>query len=339
MPELRKDPIIGRWVIIATERAKRPDDFARPAEAPGEAECRYCSGKEHQTPPEIFSVRSADENAGESGWNVRVIPSMPPLLQVEGGMDRRGYGMYDVMNGIGAHEIIIDTPFHIANIASLEPSQIAYVFDACVQRMRDLERDTRLRYVLVCKNFGSAAGAEPVRHSLTQLIGLPVIPKRVKEELAGARRYYEYRNRCIFCDMISQELKEKQRVIVHSDGFVAFMPYASRFPFEVWVLPEDHACDFHTLKHSRGLSRVMHAVMRKLAAALHEPPYNYLIHTAPLRRDDTHKFGATIEDDYHWHIEIMPRLTKVAGFELGSGFYINPTPPEEAAGFLREVKV
>ena len=134
MPELRKDPIIGRWVIIATERAKRPDDFARPAEAPGEAECRYCSGKEHQTPPEIFSVRSADENAGESGWNVRVIPSMPPLLQVEGGMDRRGYGMYDVMNGIGAHEIIIDTPFHIANIASLEPSQIAYVFDACVQR-------------------------------------------------------------------------------------------------------------------------------------------------------------------------------------------------------------
>ena len=105
------------------------------------------------------------------------------------------------------------------------------------------------------------------------------------------------------------------------------------------MLPEDHACDFHTLKHSRGLSRVMHAVMRKLAAALHEPPYNYLIHTAPFRRDDTHKFGATIEDDYHWHIEIMPRLTKVAGFELGSGFYINPTPPEEAAGFLREVKV
>ncbi len=337
MPQLRKDPIIGRWVIISTERAKRPHDLVvkKGPELEAEKDCLFCQGHEADTPDEIYAVRKLNISPNSPDWDVRVIPNINPLMQKQGDMGRRGMGMFDLMNAIGAHELIIETPKHIANIADLDIGQIQDVFNVYAQRMKALEKDPTIKYVLISKNYGIIAGASPIKHSRTQLIALPVNPKRVKEELVGARRYYEFRQRCIFCDMIQHEIEKKVRIVERMDGFIAFAPYASRFPFEVWVLPEDHSADFFSLKNSEGLAKIMKSVMSKLSVSLQDPPYNYIIHTAPFRRMTSPGYWKTIDSDYHWHIEIMPRLIKVAGFELGSGFYINPTPPESAADFLR----
>ncbi|MFH2138393.1 MAG: DUF4931 domain-containing protein [Candidatus Omnitrophota bacterium] len=339
MPELRKDPLIGRWIIIAAERGKRPHDFIVERKAPKEEDCPFCQGQEQETPPEITSVRDNGTAPDSPGWQVRVIPSALPLMQIEGDMGRRGKGMYDLMNGIGAHELIIDTPEHIANIADLDQEQIAKVFRVYAERMKDLEGDERIKYVLIFKNYGIIAGASALGHSRTQLIAMPVNPRRVKEELVGARRYYEYRERCIFCDMIKQEIDTDARIIAREEGFIAIAPYASRFPFEIMVLPEKHCCDFYTIENTLGLAKIMKKVMKKLSVGLKDPPYNYIIHSAPFRRMVSAGYWKTIDYDYHWHIEIMPRLTKVAGFEWGSGFYINPTPPEQAAEFLKGVRI
>ncbi|MBU1087187.1 MAG: galactose-1-phosphate uridylyltransferase [Candidatus Omnitrophica bacterium] len=338
MSQLRKDPIIGRWVIISTERGKRPHDFVvqKDPEVLPEKQCLFCQGQEADTPAEIYAARESNTLANASGWYVRVLPNIDPLMQSSGDIGRRGMGMFDLMNAIGAHELIVETPKHIANIADLDIAQINQVFKVYVQRTRELEKDPRIKYVLISKNYGIAAGASPIKHSRTQLIALPVNPKRVKEELAGARRYYEFRERCIFCDMIEHEIEKQVRIVDRMDGFIAFCPYASRFPFEVWVLPEDHSADFFNLKNTEGLAKIMKSVTRKLSVSLQDPPYNYIIHTAPFRRMTSPEYWKTIDYDYHWHIEIMPRLTKVAGFELGSGFYINPTPPEAAAEFLNQ---
>ena len=340
MPQLRKDPIIGRWVIISTEREKRPHDFVvkKEAEQQVEKDCLFCRGHEADTPEEIYALRKPDVQANISNWDVRVIPNAKPLMQNIGGIGRRGMGMFDLMNAIGAHELIIETPEHIANIADLDIGQIQDVFNVYIQRIKALGKDPRIKYVLISKNYGVIAGASPIKHSRTQLIALPVNPKRVKEELAGARYYYELHERCIFCDMIQHEIEKKVRIVERRDGFIAFTPYASCFPFEIWVLPEDHSADFFSLKNSKGLAEIMKSVMNKLSVSLQDPPYNYIIHTAPFRRMTSPGYWKTIDHDYHWHIEIMPRLTKVAGFELGTGFYINPTPPESAADFLRNAQ-
>jgi len=341
MPELRKDPIIGRWVIIATERAKRPDDFVVSHEGPEEGACPFCEGKEDQTPPEIFAFRKPNTPKNKPGWEVRVVPSISPILRIEGDLNRQGAGMYDVMNGVGAHEVVIETPQHIANMSDLSEEQIAKVFFANIERITDLGKDLRFKYVLVFKNYGWAAGGGRVRHSRSQLMATPVNPKRVKEELVGARRYFEYKDRCIFCDLLRQELETGERIIMNSDGIVAFMPFASRFPFETWVMPKVHSADFIKSKRNEvfDLARIMKQVLTKLKKALKDPPYNYILHAAPFRIPKKPGYWKTLDEDFHWHIEIIPRLTRVAGFEWGSGFYINPTPPEEAAKFMRELEI
>jgi UDPglucose--hexose-1-phosphate uridylyltransferase len=341
MPELRKDPILGRWVIIATERARRPDNFSiLQQDAPPEEECPFCEGMESHTPPEIYALRSKSSPANKPGWDLRVVPSIAPFLKIEGDLDRRGKGLYDMMSGIGAHEIIVETSQHVPNICDLPEDHIAKIVTCYIDRMTDLERDQRFKYVLLFKNYGWVAGAGKVKHSRSQLIATPVTPKRVKEELAGSQKYYEYHERCVFCDLIRQELDTKERVVLEDDDFIAIAPFASRFPFELWILPKKHSCDFVQLDFGSrlGLARMMKKVLLKLKIGLADPPYNYVIHNAPFRRKKT-GFWKTIEEDYHWHIEIMPRLTRVAGFEWGTGFYICPLPPEEAAKFLREVEI
>lgn len=340
MPELRKDPVIGRWVIIATERAKRPQDFKIEKGQPFKDACPFCQGNEALTPPEIFAVRRSQSKPDQPGWEVRVVSSIAPVLQREGELGRRGKGMYDLMNGIGVHEVIIETPEHIANIADLEEGHIVKVIDCYIERFSQLEKDKRLKYVLIFKNYGRTAGAGPIRHSRSQLIATPVNPKRVKEELVGAKKYFEYKERCVFCDIIRQELQSKERVIIEIDGVVAISPFASRFPFEIWILPKEHSCDFFTIKPElrRDLAGIIKRVMLKLKIALDDPPYNYILHTAPFRRPKE-DYWKTIDEDYHWHIEIMPRLTRVAGFEWGTGFYLNPTTPEEATRILREARI
>ena len=341
MPELRKDPVIGRWVIISTDRAKRPDQFGTGAVVePAESSCPFCEGREAETPPEIYAIRPPNTNRNSPGWELRVVPSIAPFLRIEGGLDRSGKGLYDIMNGVGAHEIIVETNKHIENMADLSEGQITEVISCYIDRIRDLEKDERFKYVMIFKNHGWVAGAGRIKHSRSQLIATPVNPKRVKEELAGARQYYQYHERCIFCDLIKQELDSGERVIADFDGFVAVTPFAARFPFEVWILPKKHSCDFTSLDTpSRiNLGKLMKVVLSKLKKGLNDPPYNYVIHTAPFKRKKI-GYWKSIDYDYHWHIEIMPRLTKVAGFEWGTGFYICPLPPEDAAKFLREVQV
>ncbi len=338
MPELRKDPVVGRWVIIATERAKRPQDFSKEDSNIDDSACPFCEGKEALTPHEIFSLRS---QGNTPGWDVRVVPSINPLLVIEGKLNRRPKGMYDLMDAIGAHEIVVETPKHIHNMADLEESQIVKVFDVYLNRLSDLEKDHRFKYVLIFKNYGVAAGAGPIKHSRSQLIATPVNPKRVKEELMGSRRYFEYKERCVFCDIIRQEIADESRVVLESEEFVVIAPFASRFPFELNILPKKHSADFTKISHSEklDLARVLKNTLMKLKIALNDPPYNFVLHSAPFRGSRKQGYWKTVDSDYHWHIEIMPRLTSVAGFEWGSGVYINPTPPEEAAKYLKELGI
>jgi UDPglucose--hexose-1-phosphate uridylyltransferase len=339
MPELRKDPMIGRWVIIATERAKRPMDFAGPQPPETEPDCPFCEAREAKTPPEIFALRPADGRANSPGWTVRVVPSVNPILRIEGDLNRRAHGMYDVMNGIGAHEVIVESPQHIANAADLTQEQLKDALKVCVMRILDLERDPRFKYVLWFKNYGPAAGAGRIQHTRSQLIATPVIPKRVKEELAGSRRFFEDKERCLMCDLITQERDMKERIVLETPTIIALCPFAARFPFELMILPRRHHCDFAAMTPDElnDLSVVMKQCLARLKSVLADPPYNSVLHTAPLRRSRRRpNYWKTLEDDYHWHIELIPRLTRVAGFEWGSGFYINPTPPEEAARYLRE---
>ncbi len=329
MPEFRRDPITGRWVIIATDRARRPQDFSREQVViKGGRFCPFCPGNEQKTPPEVLSYRQGG-GANEPGWSLRVVPNKFPALRVEGDFDRQGEGIYDRMNGIGAHEVVIETPNHQLTLADMPEKGVEDVFWAYRDRILDLKKDRRLRYVLVFKNHGEPAGAS-LEHTHSQLIALPVIPRRVAEELEGARRYYDSRERCIYCDIIRQEVETGKRVVLETEQFVVVCPYAARFPFEVWILPRRHFSHFEDtdVPAFRNLGWVMPVLLREIDKVLERPAYNYMIHTAPLQDLEL--------PHYHWHIELIPKLTKVAGFEWGTGFYINPSPPEEAARFLRE---
>jgi UDPglucose--hexose-1-phosphate uridylyltransferase len=330
LPELRKDPITGRWVIISTDRAKRPTDFIRESvNIKGNGFCPFCYGNESKTPPEILAYGRDGSGRDTPGWKVRVVPNKFPALGIEGDLDRSGEGLFDRMNGIGAHEVIIETPEHQSTMATLAEKSIEDVFWAYRDRMLDLKNDKRFRYILIFKNHGEAAGAS-LEHTHSQLIALPIVPKRVREEVDNCKRYYSEKERCIFCDMIRQEIEDGARVICENDHFLALAPYAPRFPFETWVLPRTHGSAFENNQSPifASLARIMRELLRRMDSTLANPAYNYMIHTSPI--------GEEVNDHYHWHIEVIPKLTKVAGFEWGSGFYINPTPPEEAAKFLRE---
>ena len=329
MPELRKDPVTGRWVIIATDRARRPSDFTRePVPPPSARFCPFCPGNEQKTPPEILAYRH-EGGPNQPGWRVRVVPNKFPVLGIEGELNRQGDGMFDRMNGIGAHEVIIETPDHNTTIADMPEKQLEEVLYAFRDRMNDLKRDRRFRYILVFKNFGEAAGAS-LEHPHSQLIALPVIPKRVKEELDGAKLYHDFKERCVYCDIIRQEEASGVRLVIETDRFVALEPYAPRFPFETWILPRRHESHFEDAEPAmlQNLAWVLRATLRKMDRVLEHPAYNFILHSAPVQEADLIY--------YHWHFEIIPKLTKVAGFEWGTGFYINPTPPEESAKFLRE---
>jgi UDPglucose--hexose-1-phosphate uridylyltransferase len=329
LPELRKDPVTGRWVIIAVDRSMRPSDFAREHVIPkGGRFCPFCPGNELKTPPEILAYRP-NGGPNEPGWTLRVVANKFPALRVEGDLNRQGEGLYDKMSGVGAHEVIIETPDHNLTLGDLSEKQIEDVFWAFRDRVLDLKKDARLIYILIFKNHGEAAGAS-LEHTHSQLIALPVVPKRVREEMDGAKRYYDYKERCIYCDIVRQESDTGHRVILESDFFIAAAPYASRFPFETWIFPKKHSSHFEEVEASafQNLSWIQRSITRKIDKVLEQPAYNMMIHSAPVQE------GAMAH--YHWHIEIIPKLTRVAGFEWGTGFYINPTPPEQAAKFLRD---
>jgi UDPglucose--hexose-1-phosphate uridylyltransferase len=332
MPELRRDPVVGRWVIISTDRGKRPSDFGTVEEKKMGGFCPFCPGNEDKTPPEIVAIRSNGVKPNSSGWSIRVVPNKYPALQIEGDLDKRGVGLYDRMNGVGAHEVIIETPDHQSDLVDLSVDQICEIIKVFRERIADLKRDKRFQNILIFKNHGQAAGSS-LEHTHCQLIATPTVPKRVMEELEGSRRYDAYKERCIFCDIIHQELNDQERIVSFNDHFLSMEAYASRFPFETWIVPRQHSYQFGeiTEEEIQPLASILKDTLRRINMSLNSPPYNLIIHSSPLE-DSDYSF-------YHWHIEIMPKLTKVAGFEWGSGFYINPTSPEEAAMFMRDLDI
>lgn len=330
MPELRKDPVTGRWVIISAKRRRRPSSYSSIPQPSMATLCPFCPGHEENTPPEILAYRKSGTEPNKAGWSLRVFPNKYPALEVEGTLTREPHGLYDKMQGIGAHEVIVETPDHSLDMVGMDANAIRDVLWAYRERMLDLERDRRLKYILVFKNHGASAGAS-LEHGHSQLIATPIIPKKVVEEIEGSKRYYDFKERCVFCDIIRQELIDKERIVKDYDSFIALEPFASRFPFETWIFPKTHQSSYLELSESdfTVLAHSLKDILARLKIALNNPPFNFVIHTRPVSKEH-HEY-------YHWHIEIMPKLTKVAGFEWGSGFYINPTSPEEAAQYLRDI--
>jgi UDPglucose--hexose-1-phosphate uridylyltransferase len=332
MPELRKDPVLGRWIIISKERRKRPTDFPVETFQGTGGFCPLCPGNESFTPPEVFAFRDDNSLRNGSGWKVRVVPNKFPALIIEGDLGKEGIGLYDRMNGIGAHEVVIESPTHDESFADFPIAKMTLVFRAFQERIIDLEKDPRFKYVMVFKNHGRAAGAS-LEHSHSQLIALPILPRMIVSELAGAESYFKYKERCIFCDIIRQEVMQDERVVCQNDTFIAITPFAPRTPFEMWILPKRHSSSYYSIseKELHGLAEIFSEALQRLCGCIPNVPYNFVLHTDPLRSGGI--------EYYHWHFEIVPKLTSIAGFEWGSGFYINPLPPEEAAEYLKNALV
>jgi UDPglucose--hexose-1-phosphate uridylyltransferase len=327
MAELRREPIARRWVVITTDHPKGPADYLpfkppyRPQEPEGQ--CPFCRGNEGMTPQETFSL-----SKGGKGWLVRVIPNKFPFFHIEGEFDRRPEGMYDVMEAIGAHEIVVEAPEHHQNLAMMEPDQIEKILIAYRERFIDLEKDRRFQQFLIIKNYPGVFNRHPHSH----IMAMPVIPRRIDEEVWGTLDYYQRKERCIFCDIIKEEISVKKRVILESVHFLVFSPFASRYPFETWIIPKVHSPDFHHISEEevRDLSVGIQSLFTCFYKLLSDPPYSLTLHTSPVQ-SQFHR------PEYHWHIEARLRIGLREGFEWGTGFFVNPTPPEDAAAYLRGV--
>ena len=329
MPELRKDPVVDRWVIIAPERADRPQAWLKSRsldEDDTAADCPFCPGNEAMTPPELHALRDGQR------WQLRVVPNRYPALRTEVQLVRKGHGLFDEMSGTGAHEVIIETAQHGVSLGQLPAAEVAQVLSAWQIRMRDLARDERLRCALVFKNAGAAAGAT-LAHAHSQLVALPLVPPELREELEGARAHFGRHERCIYCDLIAQELKAKERVVHEGERFITLSPWAARSPFETWIFPRAHESRFEhaSPQDLTACAEELGLLLRKIDIALESPALNLFLHTAPLRE--------AALPFYHWRLVVKPMLASVGGFEWGSGSFINATPPEEAASFLRQTEV
>jgi UDPglucose--hexose-1-phosphate uridylyltransferase len=334
MPELRKDIVTREWVILARERAKRPRDFQN-REATGsdgkvhDPKCPFCPGNEAMTPPEVLADRPPHLPPNSPGWQVRVMPNKFAALQREGDLNRRDYGIYEVMDGVGAHEVVVESPRHDLSPGTMDQAQVERMIRAYLHRFHALSQDPRLRYILIFRNHGELAGSS-LTHPHSQIVATPVIPQKVWGKIKGVEQYREYRERCPYCDILEYELKVGERIIWQNDSFVAHTPYASRSPFECRIIPREHHPSFANLTPQgvSDLAQILREVLGRLHSCLHNPPYNYTLLSIPT--------GPEKSFDFHWHLEIVPRLTTPAGFEIGTSIYINVTPPEEAAEFLRQ---
>lgn len=334
MPEWRKDPILDRWVVIATERAKRPTDFSVPAEDKKGGECSLCESREWETPPEVLAYRQRGSQGNSPGWWVRVVPNKFPAVRIEGRTDTRHLGIYEVMNGVGAHEVVVESPDHEKKLEDFNDCQVREIVRAWRDRSLDLRGDTRFKYIQVFRNYGRTAGAS-LEHPHSQIIATPMVPPLIAEKAGSLTRHARSTGQCIICQMIAREIQEQNRVVAENSRFVAISPFASRVPYESWIIPRDHQPDFGQIREDQVecLALILRETIKKIAVALRQPPYNMAISTAPVN------CGGEGLDHFHWHLEILPRLTIAAGFEIGTGFYINPTPPEIAASDLRETAV
>ncbi len=335
MPELRQDPITLRWVAIAVERAKRPHTFTQAPKVVVKAveECPFCVGHEQETPAEVMAYRDPKTSPNGPGWKVRVVPNLYPAFGPPfGDLDRRHVGPYTVINGLGVHEVLIDSPEHYKDLGLLPLDQVSLVLRAYIDRYLVHLSNPVLKYMLIIVNHGKEAGASR-EHPHTQLFGVPIVPHNVVEEIEGVRRHRHEKGTCIFCDIMGYEMKVGERIIYENDRFLVFAPYASKVPFETWLIPKAHRPHFEAMtdEEVRSCADALKTGLAKLHYGLNDPPFNYYIHTTPYREEED---GA-----YHWHLEILPKLSIWAGFELGSGILINTALPEAAAEFLRKVPI
>ncbi len=332
MPELRKDPLLERWVLVAPERADRPHAFLKPRDEGDEASCPFCPGNELTTANELHAVREPGSQRNGPGWSLRVVPNRFPALRIEIAPQRSAEGLLDQAGGTGAHEVIIESPDHRATLAKMPVAQVQDVLRAWQVRMADLSRDPRLLAAQVFRNFGVASGAT-LGHPHSQLIALPMVPTELSQELSTCEEHFARKGRCLVCDLLAQELRVGSRVVLQSEQAVVLAPYASRGPFELHVYPRAHRAGFENAPAHElaALAEALRTALRKLDGALDGPAYNLYLMSAPLRTP----FAAP---DYHYRLVIKPTLTQPGGFEWGTGYCINPTPPEEAARFLQQTE-
>ena len=327
MAELRREPVTRMWVVVTNDHPKGPSDYLpfKPPYQPQETKggCPFCPGNEGTTPKETFSLSREG-----GGWSVRVIPNKFPFFHIEGEFDRRPEGMYDVMDAIGAHEIVVEAPEHKQSYAFMETPQIQKILFAYRERLMDLEKDRRFQQFLILKNYPGVFNRHPHSH----ILAMPVIPRRIDEEVWGTLDYYQRKERCIFCDIIKEEILMKKRVVLETVHFLVFSPFASRYPFETWIVPKKHSPDFHHIdeEEMEDLSVAIQSLSIRFYKLLSDPPYSLAFHTSPIQS----RFHRS---EYHWHIETRLRIGLREGFEWGTGFFVNPTPPEDAAAYLRKV--
>lgn len=330
MSIIRQDPTTKEWVIIATERKRRPHEYRRHArERPQPTEtgpCPFCPGHETATPEEVFRV----PDASGIGWAVRVTSNKYPALGATGLPERREAGpLFREMDGVGTHEVIIETPSRERSLPLMTDREVADVFTAYQARYRSLREDQRLKYIIIFKNHGEAAGTS-LAHPHSQLVATPIPPMLLRRKYEVAVAHYDDTGRCLYCDIAEEERKAKSRVVLETDRFLVFHPFASRVPFETWITPNRHQPSFGQVSEEdlRELAPVLRRTLRALYDRLGDPDFNYIIHSAPAEDEN--------KDDYLWHIQILPRLTTIAGFELGSGIYVSTVRLEDSAAVIRE---
>jgi UDPglucose--hexose-1-phosphate uridylyltransferase len=330
MPELRQDPIGGRWVIFSPARSARPHDLEPALPRHTGTVCPFCEGHEKLSSAEVYALRPGGSQANQPGWQVRVVPNRYPALEVDSGEIDSSVGEpgYAIQPGWGIHEVIVESPRHLTTTTELSAAELTGVLAVYRQRLASLAAIERVRYGLVFKNVGLAAGAS-LEHLHSQLLGTPIVPSTVVEELTGAEQYFERHGECVWCRMVDDALTGGRRVVAEEGPFVALCPFAARFSWETWILPRQHASHFHGIEESSlaQLAQITRRVLRAMERVIPRLAYNYIIHSAPF---DTHSL-----DHYHWHMEIIPRVASIAGFEWGTGYFINPVLPEEAAESLR----
>ena len=332
MPELRQDPITGRWVSIAAARSGRPQEFHSETARVTDVVCPFCEGREHMTPGEVFAYRDPRTAPDSPGWRVRVVPNKFPAVLPGAGHQSSHDELYLAREATGTHEVIIESPRHVSSLTDLSDDATLEVLLAYRERLCALREDDRHAYGLVFKNVGDAAGAS-LEHVHSQLIATSIVPHQLSAELQIAADFYQRRGVCIFCELVQRECASRVRVVVDLPHHVAFCPFASRLPYETWILPKLHESHFELMASERvaELAHGFRDVLARLESVTDRCAYNYLVHTSP--------FDMPTAAHYHWHIELLPRVVNLAGFEWGTGFYINPVPPEEAACHLRETVV
>jgi len=348
MSDLRYDPLRRAWVIIAAQRGRRPVDTVsagsdRVMEDPlrGVSPCPFCPGNEAMTPPEIMSVREQGTDPDSPGWSVRVIPNKYPALTPEAPFTPKDFGPYAAGSGFGVHEVVIETPDDNLEIEDLSIEDLSGLFRVYGQRLKELNGDGRFRAVLIYKNRGAEAGAT-LGHAHSQIIAMPVMPALMDEELSNCREQFLENGQCLMCTIVSVEIKDKARIVAENDRYLAFAPFPSRTPFEIFIVPRGHLHDFSMVEdaHLSPLAEVFRETLRRLNTALGHPPYNLIFHSSPPPTENKGDSPADpVESYYHWYLQLIPKTTKMAGFEWGTGFSINPTPPEEAAQTLRNIKL